>query len=116
MIKTLRLINFRGFVDHVVEFAPFTLLTGRNNAGKTTIIEALRVVSAAQARVKSAKFEMAPQLYDRSFTGPVFRFSLKTLDFDEQNIHHNYRIEEPAVIQLTLSIVPTHKKSDGGDA
>lgn len=103
MIKSLRLTNFRGFDDHVVEFAPFTLLTGRNNAGKTTIIEALRVISVALSRLRSAKFQMAPAEFDRYFAGPVFRFSLKTLDFDENNIHHNYHYERPAVIQLILT-------------
>jgi len=98
MLKSLRLQNFRGFVDHTVEFTPFTLLIGQNNAGKTTIIEALRIVAAAQARVATANFAMAPGDFSESFTGPVFRFSLKTLDFDEGNIHHNYRVEDPAII------------------
>ena len=98
MLKSLRLQNFRGFVDHTVEFTPFTLLIGQNNTGKTTIIEALRIIAAAQARVATANFGMAPEEYLTHFTGPVFRFSLKTLDFDEGNIHHNYRVEYPAVI------------------
>lgn len=103
MIKSLRLINFRGFVDHTVEFAPFTLLTGQNNAGKTTIIEALRVISVAQSKTKNARYENAPSEFDQFVTGAVFRFSLKTIDFDESNIHHNYRTNEPAIIKMTLT-------------
>jgi energy-coupling factor transporter ATP-binding protein EcfA2 len=98
VLKSLRLQNFRGFTDHVVEFAPFTLLIGQNNAGKTTIIEALRIIAVAQARMKSAKFIMASEEYSTYFSGPVFLFSLKTIDFDEENIHYNYNIETPAII------------------
>ncbi len=103
MIKKLRLVNFRGFVDHTVFFSPFTLLTGRNNAGKTTIIEALRIISVAQSKVATANFLMAPAEFDKHFTGPVFRFTLTTIEFDEGNIHHNYRVEDPASLHLTLS-------------
>jgi len=98
VLKSLRLQNFRGFTDHVVEFSPFTLLIGQNNAGKTTIIEALRIIAIAQSKMKSAKFTMAPDELGSYFTGPVFSFSLKNIDFDEENIHHNYGIEAPAII------------------
>lgn len=98
MLKSLRLQNFRGFADHVVEFTPFTLLIGQNNAGKTTIIEALRVIAVAQSKVATAKFLMSPNDFIEHFSGPVFRFSLKTLDFDEGNIHHNYDVDSPAAI------------------
>lgn len=98
MLKALRLQNFRGFADHVVEFTPFTLLIGQNNAGKTTIIEALRIIAAAESKIGSANFVMAPDEYRSHFSGPVFRFSLKTLDFDEDNIHYENRYEEPAVV------------------
>jgi len=100
MIKSLKLTNFRGFKDHVVEFSPFSLLIGQNNAGKTTIIEALRILSVVQARVANANFMMAPGEFVDYFTGPVFRFGLDTLDFDETNIHYLYQDEKPAQISL----------------
>jgi len=77
VLKSLGLQNFRGFVDHLVEFTPFTLLIGQNNAGKTTIIEALRIIATAQSKASNAKFMMAPEEYSSHFTGAVFRFSLK---------------------------------------
>ena len=41
---------------------------------------------------------MAPDELGLFLTGPVFTFSLKTIDFDEDNIHHNYGTEVPAII------------------
>ena len=46
MIKELRLENFRGFDDHRIPFNPRTIVVvGKNNAGKSTIVEALRLVA-----------------------------------------------------------------------
>jgi len=41
MIRTLRLKNFRGIKEGEISFEPLTILLGPNNAGKTTILEAL---------------------------------------------------------------------------
>ncbi len=101
VIRSLKLKNFRGFKEHTVEFSPFSLLIGQNNAGKTTLIEALRIISAAQAKAANAVFRMAPDDMTDVVTGPVYQFGLDSLDFDERNIHHLYDVETPASIVLT---------------
>lgn len=45
MLSKLRLQNFRGFCDHTVEFSKFAVIAGRNNAGKSTLIEAIRIIA-----------------------------------------------------------------------
>ena len=45
MLARLRLRNFRGFDEHVVPLRKLTLIVGANNAGKSTIVEALRLVA-----------------------------------------------------------------------
>jgi recombinational DNA repair ATPase RecF len=52
VITELYLKNFRGFEDHVVPLKPFTVIVGRNNAGKSTIAEALRLISLVVSRFK----------------------------------------------------------------
>lgn len=100
MIKSVVLKNFRGFRDHTIDFTPFCLLIGQNNAGKTTIIEALRIASAALQKARTAKFEMAPESLEPDLTGPVYRFSLDTLDIEDRGIHYNYDKSEPAVLRF----------------
>lgn len=100
MIRSISLKNFRGFQDHSVEMNPFCLLIGQNNAGKTTIVEALRIVSVALAKAATAKFQMANESIGPEITGPVFKFSLDTLDIEGRGLHYNYRSNEPAVIRL----------------
>jgi len=53
MLNKIRIQNFRGFEDHTVLLNPTTVLVGRNNAGKSTIVEALRLVSLALDYAKS---------------------------------------------------------------
>src|SRR5437879_13475589 len=52
MIEELRLENFRGFDDHRLPLTDLTLLVGRNNAGKSTIVEAMRLLAAVTSRTR----------------------------------------------------------------
>lgn len=60
MIKKLRLQNFRCFNDHIIPLRPTTIIVGRNNAGKSTIIEALRLISIVVSRYQSLNFSSVP--------------------------------------------------------
>jgi energy-coupling factor transporter ATP-binding protein EcfA2 len=51
MLERLRLQNFRGFVDHEVPLKETTVVVGNNNAGKSTIVEALRLISVITDRM-----------------------------------------------------------------
>jgi energy-coupling factor transporter ATP-binding protein EcfA2 len=103
VIKSITLKNFRGFRDHTVDFTPFCLLIGQNNAGKTTIVEALRIASAAISKAKSAIFSMAPDSISPDITGPVYRFNLDTLDIESRGVHYNYETSYPAIIRIRYS-------------
>lgn len=100
MIKSVVLRNFRGFKDHTIDFTPFCLLIGQNNAGKTTLIEALRIASAALKKAPSANFQMAPDHLSADITGPIYRFSVETLDIEHRGIHYNYGSGDPAIIKI----------------
>lgn len=52
MIDRLRLQNFRGFEDHEIPFAGTTVMVGANNAGKSTVVEALRLIALATRRLR----------------------------------------------------------------
>lgn len=43
MITTLTLRNFKSIEEQTYEFAPFDLLVGCNNSGKSTILQALAI-------------------------------------------------------------------------
>ena len=42
MLRAIRLIDFKSFVDEQVELAPLTLLVGANASGKSNFLDAMR--------------------------------------------------------------------------
>ena len=60
MIKKIFIENYRGFKKHNIEFKDLTLMVGKNNAGKSTIIEILRLTSLITKRYKTAKYIETP--------------------------------------------------------
>jgi AAA15 family ATPase/GTPase len=48
MLESLRLINFKGFENHLVEFGNFSVVIGHNNAGKSSLFEAVRITDQCE--------------------------------------------------------------------
>lgn len=90
MLSELILENFRCFERHSVPLRPRSVVIGRNNAGKSTLVEALRLVSIVSGRIQSLTFREPP-----SWTGLGRREvgvspSIKGLEFNIQNLFHRY--------------------------
>jgi predicted ATP-dependent endonuclease of OLD family len=47
LLRSLRFQNFKGLRDFAVRLHSFNVLVGPNNAGKSTILDGLRAISAA---------------------------------------------------------------------
>lgn len=60
MLNRLELKGYRGFEDHSLELRPLTIVVGHNNAGKSTIVEALRILSIVTARIGGLNFRQPP--------------------------------------------------------
>ena len=65
MITQLTIKNFRGFDRHIVPLRPITILVGKNNAGKSTVVEALRLVSMVTNRYKGLTYHPRSAEYAR---------------------------------------------------
>ena len=81
MLQSLHIQNFRGLRDvRVDELSRINLVTGRNNAGKTTLLEALLLlVGAANARmalnahvIRGWKQGMPPRWVADTYWKPLF--------------------------------------------
>lgn len=68
-IVSLRIENFRGIREGLVNFANHTVLIGANNAGKTTVLEAMALLFGRDRMVRSLTehdfFGSDPQAQDR---------------------------------------------------
>jgi energy-coupling factor transporter ATP-binding protein EcfA2 len=99
-VESVRLQNFRGFRDHTVVLLPTTVLVGQNNAGKSTLIDALRILAIAVRRAGMARFEATPDWLDGTTSGLGYRLLFDTIDFDFTNLQYNHDRRDPALITL----------------
>jgi hypothetical protein len=82
MLSSLELKNFRGFADHVADISPRTLLVGANNAGKSTLVEGLRLLSLVANRPGLSSRDV-PDWAAESARAPYgFKPSLSGMDFE----------------------------------
>ncbi|MCI0561986.1 MAG: AAA family ATPase [Nitrososphaera sp.] len=97
MLEKLTLRNYRGFRNHSVPFESLSIIVGQNNAGKSTIVEALRLVSIVVNRAHHLTYINPPDWLDIPVGFRGVTPSLKGIDFDFRNVCHNYS-ESPAVV------------------
>jgi len=92
--------HFKAFRRFKIDLRHFNILVGPNNAGKSTIIAAFRILSSALRRANSKRAKVV-----RGPNGPVSAFDvdLSTISVAEENIFYNYDDDEIAFITFTLS-------------
>lgn len=90
MLKEVRLSNFRGFSDHVLPLSAATVIVGRNNAGKSTIVEALSLISLVTNRYMSLTYRKPPTELGLSDRYLGVQPSLKGLEIELANVCHEY--------------------------
>lgn len=97
MLVELRLKNYRGFREHRVPLRATTVAVGRNNAGKSTIVEALRILALVVTRFDRLVVKPVPAWLDapRSEVGVAPALEKAGLNLD--SLFHGYG-EPPAEI------------------
>jgi predicted ATPase len=100
LITKLRLIRFKGFRDFTVHFGDAALLLGPNNAGKSTVISALRLGGAAAKAARRLKATDAFADATRSVRGHTLARATGS-GFVTENVRHEFR-EETARLELTF--------------
>lgn len=98
MLKFLHLEDYRCFKDTKLEFKDLTIAVGKNNAGKSTIIEALRIISYSLSK---PIFRNIPDSLARNFSkkAKCIIVNGKMLKINTSTIPHKY--EEDAKPKLT---------------
>jgi predicted ATPase len=103
MLAQLRLQNFRCFDDHVVPIRNCTAIVGKNNAGKSTLVDALRLVSIASARFFT--LALKPPVNWGNVRVPLRELgiapSIEGMEFNTENLFHRNQ-DPPATIEATF--------------
>lgn len=90
MLISLRLQNYRCFEDHTINLRSTAIMVGRNNAGKSTVIEALRLVSVVENRFKKLHFRPPPDWLDLPYIQRGVSPSVDGLGIDFETVFHRY--------------------------
>ncbi|MCX5905469.1 MAG: AAA family ATPase [Proteobacteria bacterium] len=101
MLIEVKLQNFRCFNDHTLPFKPTSIVIGRNNAGKSTLVEALRLVSIVVARYQSLTYHAVPKWADIPRREVGVSPSLKGMEFNFRTLFYRYN-DPPAIIMATF--------------
>lgn len=101
MLVQLLLENYRGFNNHTIPLRPTTIIVGRNNAGKSTIVEALRLVALVSSRYPALPFTSPPAWLELPMSARGVSPSLKNMEINLRTVHYHYA-EPPAVVTATF--------------
>lgn len=101
MLRQLRMQNYRCFDDHTILLEPNSVLVGRNNAGKSSIIEALRILATVVNR-KGTSFVQAPRWTNLSAFQVGIAPSISEVGVNLNTVFHRYR-EPPATISANFT-------------
>lgn len=102
MLESIIFKNYRCFSDHELPTNHETIIVGRNNAGKSTIVEGLRLVAIITERYKNLVFKNVPSWIDLPKAHKGVGVSLSGLNMSWENIFHRYQ-DPPGKILATFS-------------
>lgn len=97
MIKKVTIENYRGYSHHEITFRDLNIVVGKNNAGKTTLIEALRLVSLVSRRYKTSPIRDVPNWLNIPKSHIGVSPSMQRIDYSYSNVFYSYN-EPPAII------------------
>jgi hypothetical protein len=101
VITSIHLTNFRGFENHTIPFRLLTIIVGRNNAGKSTIVEALRLISLVVSRF-GGRPSSVPRYYWSFPKDRRGRDRFKNIELNLQSAFYRYG-DPPAFIRATFA-------------
>ena len=97
MIKRLTITNFRCYKNSTIFFEGTSILVGRNNAGKSTLIEALKIISVITRKYKTLRF-VAPPDWIKECVDFGVSPAVENMNISDRGIFYMYG-EEPAVVE-----------------
>ncbi len=101
MIRKLTIKNFRCYVDSSISFNGTSILVGKNNAGKSTMIEALKIVSSVTRKYRTLRFTAPPSWVPNMNVYGVSP-NVENMNISDRGIFNMYG-NPPAIIEAFFS-------------
>lgn len=100
-ITSIRFSNYKSFNNYSVSLSDFNILVGPNNAGKSTVIGALKILAEGIRKAKSKKPITITDPNGNSVLG--YQIDLNQVPIATENVFYNYDDSVPAIIRFRLS-------------
>src|SRR5205807_4909005 len=98
MLSKLTVHGFKPFRNFVVEFSEFDVFVGRNNMGKSTLVDSLRLIaSESNFRLRRDRVDL-PRSSVLADAGTAFLVDKQRIQFPTANVHHEYGAEDAQII------------------
>lgn len=101
MIRKLVIKNFRCYKKTTIYFNGTSILVGKNNAGKSTMIEALKIISSVTRKYRTQRFFASPDWVAKEDSYGVFP-NVENMNISDRGVFHLYG-DPPAVIEALFS-------------
>ena len=98
MLKQITLENYRCFKKSQLTVRDLTVIVGKNNAGKSTAIEAIRIISMATRKYKTANYINPPQSLSLAKRFKGFRLPVENFKIDLRSIVYFYEKTKETLI------------------
>jgi energy-coupling factor transporter ATP-binding protein EcfA2 len=99
-ITSVRFSRYKAFENFQLALQDFNVLVGPNNAGKSTIIGAFRILAEG---LRKARARNAEPIDVRGFAGWGYRLNIADLPIAAENIFFDYDDSSPAQVNFRLS-------------
>lgn len=97
-LKSLRFVNYKGFADYSISLRQANVLIGANNAGKSTTLDAIRLLASMLPLARRVTPSTASSVAGTVARGwPITAAAIEASAFSEENIRHDFRDEETRI-------------------
>ena len=98
MLEKIIIKNFRCYENTTIHFDGTAILVGKNNAGKSTLIESLKIISTVSRKYKTARYTTPPFWVDEEERSKGISPNLVNMNIADHGIFYLYGMP-PATIE-----------------
>jgi energy-coupling factor transporter ATP-binding protein EcfA2 len=90
-LRSLKLVNYKGFTNHTITFRHTNVLVGANNAGKSTALGALRLLAAMLPQARRVRPNGFGEVDGRGYSGwTITAQAIENSAFSHENVRHDF--------------------------
>lgn len=100
MLKKVEFKNYRCFEKSEIFFRDTSIIVGQNNAGKSTIVEALRILSVVAQKFKKTNYTVPPKILNLPLGTKGMKVNIDHLKIDLRSVVNQYKEEKGVIAEV----------------